>query len=193
MTTADQFVDRTKGGFVVAKVFGFPNPVNEKAARTVAGVVLAATVVTLVLSVTAGHRWLWITAVLAYGFIARVLTGPTLSPLGRISMRVVAPRLGEPKFVAGPPKRFAQGVGAAFTSTAVLLLALGHPLGTQILLGFMVIAAGLESIFAYCLGCKVFAGLMRLGLIPEEVCEACNNIALRAPMPAAAVPADVLG
>ncbi|HEX3707169.1 MAG TPA: DUF4395 domain-containing protein [Mycobacteriales bacterium] len=166
----------------MAKVFGFPNPVNEKAARTVAGVVLAVTVVTLVLSVTAGHAWLWITAALAYGFVARVLTGPTLSPLGRFAMTVVAPRLGEPRPVAGPPKRFAQGVGAAFTLSAVVLLALGHPLGTQILLGFMVIAAGLESIFAYCLGCKAFAGLMRFGLIPEEVCEACNDISLRAPI-----------
>jgi hypothetical protein len=43
----------------------------------------------------------------------------------------------------------------------------------------MVIAAGLESIFAYCLGCKVFAVLMRFGMIPEETCEACNNISLR--------------
>ena len=169
----------------MAKLFGFPNPVNEKAARTVAGFVLAACVLLLGLSVTVGHAWLWGSAVLAYGFVARVLTGPTLSPLGAFSMKVVAPRLGEPNFVAGPPKRFAQGVGAAFTLGAVLLLALGHPLGTQILLGFMVIAAGLESIFAYCLGCAVFAGLMRLGVIPEEVCEACNNISLRLPQPVA--------
>lgn len=41
----------------------------------------------------------------------------------------------------------------------------------------MVIAAAtLESVFAYCLGCKVFAILMRAGIIPEEVCERCNNI-----------------
>jgi hypothetical protein len=45
----------------------------------------------------------------------------------------------------------------------------------------MIEAAGLESIFGYCLGCKVFAGQMRLGLIPEETCEACNNLALRTP------------
>jgi hypothetical protein len=164
----------------VSKIFGFPNPVNEKAARTVAGVVLVASVALLVLSLTVGDNWGWGAAVLAYGFLARVLTGPKLSPLGRFAMTVAAPRHGEPNFVAGPPKRFAQGVGAAFTLGAVVFMAVGHPGGTQILLGFMVIAAGLESIFAYCLGCKVFAGLMRLGLIPEETCEACNNISLRA-------------
>ncbi|HVW79556.1 MAG TPA: DUF4395 domain-containing protein [Mycobacteriales bacterium] len=164
----------------MSKLFGFPNPVNEKAARTVAGVVLAASIVLLVLSLTVSDEWGWGSAVLAYGFVARVLTGPKLSPLGRFAMTVAAPRLGEPNFVAGPPKRFAQGVGAVFTIGAVVFMAVGRPAGTQVLLGFMVLAAGLESIFAYCLGCKVFAALMRFGLIPEETCEACNNISLRA-------------
>jgi hypothetical protein len=31
-------------------------------------------------------------------------------------------------------------------------------------------------VFALCIGCKVFAGLMRLGVIPDEVCERCNNL-----------------
>jgi hypothetical protein len=151
---------------VHAKLFQFPNPVNELAARVVAGVVLILSAALLVLSLTAGHAWLWLVAVLAYGFVARVLTGPTLSPLGQLATRVVAPRLGPPRLVAGPPKRFAQAVGAAFTVTA--------------LVGVMVLASGLESIFALCVGCKVFAVLMRVGLVPEATCEACNNIQLRA-------------
>ena len=91
-------------------IFGFPNPVNEKAARVVAGVVA---ILGIVILATGARRLL---LVLAYGFRARVLTGPTLSPLGGVAMRVVAPRLGPPKYVAGPPKRFAQGMGAAFTT-----------------------------------------------------------------------------
>ncbi len=159
-------------------LFGFPNPVNEKAARVVAGGVLLGSVLTLALSVTAGHAWLWVVAALAAGFLARVVSGPTLSPLGQLATRVIAPRLGAPKLVAGPPKRFAQAIGAAVTTTAVVLLAAGHPLGAQVLIGLMVVAAGLEAIFALCIGCKIFAGLMRLGWIPEETCEACNNLAL---------------
>jgi hypothetical protein len=108
-----------------------------------------------------------------------VLTGPTLSPLGQLATRVVAPRLGQPRLVPGPPKRFAQSIGAAVTTGAVVLLAFGHPLGAQVLLGLMIIAAGLESIFAYCIGCKMFAGLMKIGVIPEEVCAACADISLR--------------
>jgi hypothetical protein len=163
----------------VTSLIGFPNPVNEKAARTVAAGVLALSVLALVLSLTAGHAWLWIVALLALGFVARVLTGPRLSPLGRFAVDVVAPRLGKPKFVAGPPKRFAQAIGAAVTTTGVAFLAAGFPRITQIALGLMIVAAGLESIFAYCIGCKLFAGLMRLGLVPEETCEACADVGAR--------------
>ena len=105
------------------KIIGFPNPVNEKAARTVAGGVLLLCSVTLLLSLTVGDRWLWLTVPIALGFVARVLTGPRLSPLGQVATRLVAPRLGMPKLVPGPPKRFAQGIGAVVTTAAVGVLA----------------------------------------------------------------------
>src|ERR1700739_4423564 len=95
--------------------FSFPNPVNDKAARTVAAVVL------LEVTVTLATGWYWLTIPLAYGFWARVLTGPKLSPLGWTAMHVIAPRLGEKKYVPGPPKRFAQGSGAFMASLALIL------------------------------------------------------------------------
>jgi hypothetical protein len=153
-------------------IFGFPNPVNEKAARVVAAVVAILGIVIL----ATGARWLLL--VLAYGFWARVLTGPTLSPLGRVAMRVVAPRLGPPKYVAGPPKRFAQGMGAAFTTVAALLwLGFGADTAADVLTGLLVVAATLESVFAICLGCHLFNALMRIGLVPETVCIECANLA----------------
>jgi len=162
-------------GFAILEVMSdflsFPNPVNEKAARVVAGVVVLLSVVTLATS------WYWLLAVIAYGFVARVLTGPTLSPLGRFAMNVAAPRLGPPKPVPGPPKRFAQGMGATMT-LAGAILALGFGLHTIAdgLLVAMILAAGLEAFFAVCLGCHIFALLMRAGLIPEDVCADCANI-----------------
>jgi hypothetical protein len=155
-------------------LFSFPNPVNEKAARVVAGTVLALAIVTL----ATGFYWLLVP--LAYGFIARVLTGPTLSPLGWLAQNVVAPRLGEKKPVPGPPKRFAQGMGAVMSSAAlVLALVAGDHTPADILLILLVIAAGLESIGGYCLGCKIFALLMRAGVIPETVCLECADISSR--------------
>lgn len=155
-------------------MFSFPNPVNEKAARVVAGVVLVACVVTLA---TGAH---WLLVPLAYGFWARVLTGPTLSPLGRFASEVAAPRLGAPRPVPGPPKRFAQGMGAAMT-TAAAVAALGfgaHGVADALLVA-MIAASGLESIFAVCVGCRGFALLMRAGLIPESVCLECADISRR--------------
>ena len=163
----------------MTSILGFPNPVNEKAARTVAGGVLAISVLTLVSSVALGDAWLWLVALLAAGFLARVLTGPTLSPLGQLATKVVAPRLGDPVLVAGPPKRFAQAIGLLVTAGATVFLAAGLPGVTQSLLGAMIVAAGLESIFAYCLGCKIFAGLMRIGVIPEAVCAECADVSRR--------------
>ncbi len=158
----------------VANLLSFPNPVNEKAARVVAGVVFVLSIVTLA---TGAY---WIAAVLAYGFVARVLSGPKLSPLGQAATRLVAPRLGAAKLVPGPPKRFAQAMGATFT-IAIALFALvgGDHTPADVLLAGMIAASGLESIFAYCVGCQVFALLMRAGLIPESVCLECADIGLR--------------
>jgi Domain of unknown function (DUF4395) len=155
---------------ISAEMFLFPNPVNEKAARVVAGVVM---VVALVALLTSAY---WLLLPLAYGFWARVLTGPTLSPVGQLATRVAAPRLGDPKYVPGPPKRFAQGMGAAITTTAGILALAGATTGAAVLLGMLVVAAALESIFAVCLGCHVFALLMRTGLVPESVCLECSNL-----------------
>jgi hypothetical protein len=159
----------------MAGVFGFPHPVNEKAARTVAAVVFVTSIVALATS----SYWLLIP--LAYGFWARVLTGPKLSPLGRFATKLAAPRLGEPKYVPGPPKRFAQGMGAAMTTAALVAWLLGATTVADVLLALLVVASGLESIFALCLGCQVFAVLMRIGVIPQSVCEECNDIWSRQP------------
>jgi uncharacterized protein DUF4395 len=158
----------------MAEIFAFPNPVNEKAARVVAGVVLLTSLVIL------GTGAYWLLVPLTYGFWARVLTGPTLSPLGWTAQNVIAPALGTKKPVAGPPKRFAQGMGAV-VSTAALVLALvaGDHTAADLALGLLVVAAGLESIFAYCLGCKIFGLLMRAGLVPETVCADCADISAR--------------
>ena len=159
----------------MASLIGFPNPVNEKAARTVAAVVAASCALVLVTG------WYWLLVPIAYGFLARVLTGPRLSPLGALAQKVIAPRfLGAPRLVPGPPKRFAQGIGAVVTTVAaVAALVLGWVGLAVVLLAMMVVFATLEAALGFCVGCRIFAGLMRVGVIPEETCEACADISLR--------------
>jgi len=160
-------------------LFRFPNPVNEKAARVVAGGVVVLSVAAMALE-GAGQGWLLV--VIALGFWARVLTGPTLSPLGLLATRVVARHLGAPRLMAGPPKRFAQGMGVAFSSTAALLwFGFGEHAAALVVLALLTAAAFLESAFGYCLGCKIFGLLIRAGWIPDDVCEACNDVSLRHP------------
>ncbi len=103
-----------------------------------------------------------------------------MSPLGWSAQNLIAPRLGPKKPVPGPPKRFAQGMGAVMATAALVLgLILGDHTAANVFLFLFVVAAGLESIFAICLGCQVFGLLMRIGLVPASVCEECADISLR--------------
>lgn len=158
---------------------GFPNPVNETSARLVAAGAVTQGVVYL-----ATREW-WVLLPLAYGFLARVLTGPRLSPLGAFVTRVVTPAISrrfpdyQHRFVAGSPKRFAQGVGLAFSGGALLATAAGAEGLAVALVAGLVVAATLEAVFAFCLGCVVFQQLMRIGVVPESVCLECADISRR--------------
>jgi hypothetical protein len=82
--------------------------------------------------------------------------------------------------VPGPPKRFAQAVGATMTLAIALIALVGHDhTVADVLLVGMIAAAGLESILAFCVGCRLFALLMRAGLIPESVCLECADVGVR--------------
>lgn len=159
----------------VSGVFSFPNPVNDNAARVTAGLVVALAVITIV----AGQWWLY--AALAIGFALRVAGGPRYSPFGRIAVHVIAPRIGPAKLVPGPPKRFAQTIGLAFSTVALVLFLTGNHIAAQIVLGLLVVAALLESALGLCLGCVVFGWLQRRGVIPASVCEACAGVNTSAP------------
>lgn len=154
-------------------LFAFPNPVNEYAARVTAGLVVLAAIG------TALSGSVWGLAAIAAGFWLRLLFGPRISPLALLSVKVITPRLGKVKLVAGPPKRFAQGMGAVVSTAALILFIAGAVPASWAVLGVLIVAASLEAFLAFCLGCVIFGWLQRRGLIPEDVCEACNNISLR--------------
>jgi Domain of unknown function (DUF4395) len=152
-------------------LLSFPNPVNETSARTVAAVVAVLAVLTV------AFQQGWLIPVLAYGFVARALTGPTLSPLGQLATRVVTPRLPvTPRYTPGPPKRFAQAIGALFTVTATLLwFVAGEHTAALVLVGVLAVFASLEAGLGLCVGCKTFFLGMRLGLVPAQICEECRR------------------
>jgi uncharacterized protein DUF4395 len=153
-------------------LFSFPNPVNETSARLVAGAVAVLAVIAI------AFQQGWLLPVLAYGFVARVLAGPTLSPLGLLATRVVTPRLAvSHRYSPGPAKRFAQAIGAAFTVTATLLwYAAGLHVAALALVAVLAVFASLEAALGLCIGCRVFYLAMRVGLVPPSVCEDCLRV-----------------
>ncbi len=161
----------------MSKLIGFPEQVNETSARLVAGgvVVMAAT------AAVADQPWLMFP--LAYGFASRVACGPKLSPLGLLATRVVTPRISvDHRFTPGPPKRFAQAIGLAVSLTALVLhYRAGKPGQAKLALGALSVAAGLEAGLGLCLGCKLFALGVKIGLVPQDLCEECSNIWSREP------------
>ena len=150
-------------------ILSFLIPVYEVAARSGACMVLALALATIFLGE------LWLLFFLVYGFVARVLTGPTLSPIGLIATRLVVPLLKIPeKPVPGPPKRFAQFVGLVVSVVGTVLFICVSQVAGKSVIGLLAAFAALESGFGFCAGCFVFRYLMRWGLIPESVCLSCR-------------------
>lgn len=156
------------------RFFSFPNPVNDAAARSVALGVVALSVLTFVTG------WAWLLVLLTYGFAARVAAGPTISPLGWFAVHVSGPRLRSwEKFVPGPPKRFAQTIGLAFSlATLITWLSVGWLDARWILLP-LIAAASLEGFLGFCLGCAIFGWLIRAGVVPDSVCVECGDLSTR--------------
>ena len=61
------------------------------------------------------------------------------------------------------------------TSALVLAFTVSHQAADLVLVA-LALAAGLESILGYCLGCRIFGLLMRVGVVPEAVCEECADV-----------------
>ncbi len=166
----------------------FPAVIDEVSVRLVAALVLTIGVIAL-----ATAQW-WLYAVLAADFTLRACLGPGASPLAAVVRRWIRPSVNAPKSpTAGAPKRFAAAVGAVLTVTAtalwVLHLATGAPVALDAVVGIgvvMVLFPALESILGLCVGCVAFSWLIRVGLVPEEVCLECADIRRRAQVRAVA-------
>ena len=154
------------------ETFRYPHPVNEVTARLVAGQVALLGGAILAFDLP------WVLPLLVYGFVARVLAGAALSPMAWLANRVLLPALGNPRRpTAGPPKRFAQGLGLVVSGAALAAwLVLGHAEVGRSLLGALVAFATLEAAVGLCVGCVVFRQLMRRGWIPRKTCERCHNL-----------------
>lgn len=152
-------------------VLGFPRVVDDVSIRIVAGVVLT----TVVLALATG--WWWLFTVLAVDFWLRLASGPRFSPVAHLVLDLIRPRVpAAPRETPGAPKRFATGMGTVVTTAIAVLLATGLDVAGYVLLAALLAFAALEAFLGFCVGCRIFAVGMRLGLVPEEVCADCADI-----------------
>ncbi len=119
------------------------------------GLTLAATIV-----------FLSITLVFAWGAFA----GVQRHPYGLLFKEAVRPRLAPPSELEDPtPPTFAQGVGLVITFVGLVLSFIpGVGLALPIAAALAFIAAFLNSVFAYCVGCQIYLLLVRLGVLRRK-------------------------
>jgi hypothetical protein len=106
-----------------------------------------------------------ITLVFAWGAFA----GVQRHPYGLLFKAVIRPRLKPPTELEDPtPPTFAQGVGFVITLIGTVLFLVGLPLALPIAAALAFVAAFLNSVFAYCLGCQIYLLLVRLGVLGRK-------------------------
>ena len=160
----------------ITNFFSFPELINEVAARLVAIGVLVLSSVVLFLLIDKNNYVLFFLSILIYGFLARVSSGPKISPLALFVTKLIVPRLNfKEKLVPGPPKRFAQGIGLIFSLFTAITFVVNLNSISILLISILILFAALEAFIGFCAGSKVFKLLMNIGLIPNDVCEKCSN------------------
>ena len=83
--------------------------------------------------------------------------GLAAQPYGRLYRAFVRPRLAPPAELEDErPPRFAQGVGLAFALVGLVGGLAGVPAVFFVATGFALVAALLNAVFAFCLGCELY-------------------------------------
>ena len=103
-----------------------------------------------------------ITALFAWGALA----GAGRHPYGALFKKFVRPRLAPPaELEDSAPPTFAQGVGLAVTVVGLILGVAGVPGAVGIAAAAAFVAAFLNAVFDYCLGCQIYLLLLRSGVL----------------------------
>jgi hypothetical protein len=152
--------------------YKFPDQVDEVKVRIVAGIVVLLTTTILATS----H--FWIAYILATSYILTVFLGPRFNPIAIFADAVLVPFFrARKKLIPGPPKRFAQMIGALLSLMILFgYYYFGNILVAKIVVFVLLFFSILESFVGFCAGCFFFNLLMRAGFIPAPICEKCINL-----------------
>ena len=144
------------------------DPRGPRFGAAITSVLLLITVFLALDASTAGAAYALLAVITALFAIGATL-GNSKHPYGLIFKKFVRPRLAAPKELEDPrPPKFAQLVGFIVAGAGLVLGALAVPYGVAGAAAAAFVAAFLNAAFAFCLGCQIYVGLQRLGLIKQH-------------------------
>lgn len=123
----------------------------------------AVTAVLLATAILLGPVWglIPLTVTLA-AFAAGAFLGVGRQPWGLVYRRLVRPRLAAPSELEDPrPPRFAQAIGLVFSVLGVIGALTGIVPLFYVAAAFALLAATLNAVFDFCLGCEVWTIVQR--------------------------------
>jgi hypothetical protein len=132
-----------------------PKPVDPRGPRFGAAITTVVLAVILILGPGVPALVLLLIQTVAFGLGA--LVGLGAQPYGLIYKSLVRPRLSAPSELEDPrPPRFAQTVGLVFAVAGLIGLVASLPVLLYVAIGFALVAAVLNSVFNFCLGCELY-------------------------------------
>jgi len=158
MTTASSTSSATRAG------------IDPRGPRVVAGITAVVLVVVIALALLGQSTIATIVlAAQAVVFLIAAILGVQRHPYGYLYKAFVRPRLKPPVELEDPaPPTFAQGVGLFVVVVGLVLHLLGVPFALVVAAAAAFVAAFLNSVFAYCLGCQIYLLLARAGVIRRK-------------------------
>jgi Domain of unknown function (DUF4395) len=147
------------------------DPRGPRVGAGITGILLLTVIALSLLGATVAATVLFAAIVLVFAWGA--FAGIQRHPYGQLFKRLIRPRLKPPTELEDPvPPTFAQGVGLVITGVGLVLALVGAPLALPIAAGLAFIAAFLNSVFGYCLGCQIYLLLVRAGILGRSAAAA---------------------
>lgn len=127
---------------------------------------------TITLALFLGEQYSAATAVLAYIvviFAIGAFAGISRHPYGYLFKKFVRPRLQPPAELEDvKPPTFAQLIGFVITAVGLIFALLALYPAAIVAVAFAFVAAFLNSVFGYCLGCQMYVLLARAGIVGKK-------------------------
>ncbi|WP_309709430.1 DUF4395 domain-containing protein [Pseudolysinimonas sp.] len=144
-----------------------PRGIDPRGPRFTAGVVAVLFLVVIALALLGyGVAALILSIYNAAVFLWGTVAGVQRHPYALFFKAVIKPRLKPPIELEDPtPPTFAQGVGLFVTVVGIALYFVVGPIALVVAGAAAFVAAFLNSVFAYCLGCQIYLLLARAGIL----------------------------